>query len=340
MIRKISDLSTKLAEERNKDPELVEKRIRAAKGQSPRFLVISPLHRSSQDLQVFKFGQGDAFHATRVKGHPLPTPDSSPFLFAGPAAYNKSFPDKTGVILTFDSEEPSDVVRKSIENAAQHPDLHDIPFLAFRIDYTKGDARPIAHGFDRAYELESYILKRISKPDSLDDDTLIIICSDSRVVPPVTPIGVPMAIQTLGAHVPAYDQSLEECKQLNGFFEDWLSREAVERRIIVVVHGNFEGEGPSCGAGSACLHAELVEGSYLRPVIEVLQRDGLRFEEKPAASPEERVVSLGYATLENIRSYPAVSDAIAKGVSHDEFMRILKMDTVTNVVSPYDIEPL
>ncbi|MFW9918236.1 MAG: hypothetical protein ACFFED_01440 [Candidatus Thorarchaeota archaeon] len=340
MIRKITELSAKIAEDGKQDPEIAEKKKQAAMGQAPRFLIISPIHRSSQDLQLFRFGQGDAFHATRVRDHILPLPDASPFLFAGPAAYSKQFPEKTGVILTFDVEESGNVVRASIENAAAHPDLNDIPLLAFRVDYERGDARLVAHGFDRAYELENYILKRISRPEYVDDDTLVVICSDSRVTPPVTPNGVPMAIQTLGAHVPPFDESIEETVQLNDFFEEWLSKETVERRIIVVVHGNFEGEGPSCGAGLASLNTETVTGTFLRPVIETLERDALRFEDTKALSAEERVVSLGYATLENIKTYPSVMDAIRRGASHDEFMRVLKMDTVTNVVSPYEIEPL
>ncbi len=340
MIRKITELSAKLAEDSKQNPESAEKRLQAAKGQAPRFLIISPIHRSSQDLQLFRFGQGDAFHATRVKNHILPHPDGSPFLFAGPAAYNRQFPEKTGVILTFDLEEPGEIVRASIENAAKHPDLSDIPLLAFRVNYERGDARLVAHGYDRAYELENYILKRISKPDYLDDDNLIVICSDSRVAPPVTPNGLPMAIQTLGAHVPQYDESIEETVQLNEFFEEWLSKETVERRIIVIVHGNFEGEGPSCGAAFASLNMENVTGRYLKPVIETLEQDALRIEGTKVTSPEDRVVSLGDATLENIKTYPSINDAIQRGVSHDEFMRILKMDTVTNVISPYEIEPL
>ncbi len=340
MIDKITELSAKKAEERKTDSSAAEKMKEAAKGQAPRFLVISPIHRSSQDLQVFQFGQGDAFHATRVGRCILPPPDDSPFLFAGPAAYNKHFPDKTGVILTFDVEESGEVVRKSIENAAQHQDLKDIPFLAFRIDYERGDARPIAHGFDRAYELENYILKRLSRPDLVDEDTLVVVCSDSRVVPPVTPNGVPMAIQTLGAHLPAYDEDLEELVQLDGFFEDWVSRESDERRIIVVVHGNFEGEGSSCGAGEASLSPSTIDQDDLKPVIERIQLDASEIEELPAKTPEERVVSIGKVTLANLLTYPSLAAALKKGLLHRDFMRVLQMDTVTNVISPYKIDPL
>ncbi|MCK5150333.1 MAG: hypothetical protein KAQ65_00770 [Candidatus Thorarchaeota archaeon] len=340
MIEEISELSMKSAEDCKKNPETAERMLAAEKGQAPRFLIISPIHRSSQDLQLLRFGQGDAFHATRVSGFPLLPPDSSPHLFAGPAAFNRQFPEKTGVILTFDIDEPQGVIRTSIESVSQHPDIDDIPIIVFRVDYETGRARVVPHKFGRTYEIENYILKRLSRPDVLDNDTLMIICSDSRVIPPITPNGLPMAIQTLGAHVPAFDATLEETQQLNEFFKEWLSNETHERRIIAVVHGNFEGDGHPCGAGDFSLHPEDVHGKYLESVIEDLKHDAEQYETKPAETPEERVIAIGTATLTNIKSYPAVRDAIDRGAAHDEFLKILKMDTVTNVVSPYEIEPL
>ncbi|MDF1538394.1 MAG: hypothetical protein P1Q69_05785 [Candidatus Thorarchaeota archaeon] len=340
MIGKITKLSIESAEESRKNPETAERMAAAEKGQAPRFLIISPIHRSSQDIQLLRFGQGDAFHATRVSGFPLLPPDSSTHLFAAPAAYNRQFPEKTGVILTFDIDESQENILASIESVSQHPDIDDIPTIALRVDYENGRARVLPHRFGRAYEVENYILKRLSRPDVLDDDTLIIICSDSRVIPPTTPNGLPMAIQTLGAHVPHYDMNIEETVQLNEFFKEWLSNETVERRIIVVVHGNFEGDGHSCGAGYASLHPETINGSYLESIIEELNHEAEMFESHKPESPEERVIAIGNATLSNIKTYPAVQDAIQRGAAHDEFMRILEMDTVTNVVSPYDMEPL
>ncbi len=340
MIRRITELSAKMAAESSDDPEALERRFQAAKGQSPRFLLLSPIHRSAQDLQVFRFGQGDAFHATRVTEQILPLPKNSPFLFAGPAAYNRQFPEKSGVIITFDLEEPGAVVRESIQHAAEHPDFKELPISAFRVDYEGASVRLIAHGFDRDYELENYVLKRVSKPDYLDDDTLAVLCSDSRVRPPLTPNGLPMAIQTLGAYLPAYNETLEETVQLNQFFGNWLSKESIERRIIVVVHGNFEGEGPPCGAAQASLSVEDIREDYLRRVIKVIDADARHAEENLAGTPEERAVTIGKVSLANLRTYPAVADAIKKGVLHEDFMRVLKMDTVTNVVSPYELEPL
>ncbi|MHA1907004.1 MAG: hypothetical protein ACW98Y_06905 [Candidatus Thorarchaeota archaeon] len=340
MIEEITKLSVKIAEENRTNPDTAERMRAAEEGQAPRFLIISPIHRSSQDLQVLRFGQGDAFHATRVTGFPLLPPESELHLFAGPAAYNRQFPEKTGVILTFDMDESVEIIRESIESVSKHQDIDDIPLIALRIDYETGRARLVPHKFGRNYELENYILKRISRPDMLDDDTLMILCSDSRVMPPVTPAGLPMAIQTLGAHVPAFNPDFEETRQLNEFFKEWLSNETKERRIIAVVHGNFEGDGHPCGAGDFSLHPEDVHGKYLEEVLDDLIHDAELFESKSVETPEERVISIGNATISNIKSYPAVREAIEKGAAHNEFMRILKMDTVTNVVSPYDIEPL
>lgn len=340
MIGKMIDLSIKTAEETKQDPESAQKMAIASKGQAPRFLLVSPIHRGSQDTRLFGFGQGDAFHATRVSGFALPPPESSPYLYAAPAAYNKQFPDKDGVIITFDLDEPSDRVNETLENIALHPDLFEIPLLAFRVDYVRGYARLVAHRFGRAYELENYLLKRISRPDYLDEETLVVICSDSRIEPPATPNGLPMAIQTLGAHIPAYDEGLEETEQLNAFFGDWLSRGSDGRRIIVVVHGSFEGAGHPCGAGETSLGTGEVFGSFLPTVIETLRREAMMHEKTPPQSPEVRVLSIGAATLENLKTYPAIREAGAHGASQIEFSDILKMDTATNVVSQYIVEPL
>jgi hypothetical protein len=340
MIEEITQLSVKAAEEKRKHPRSAKQMQAAGQGQAPKFLVISSIHRSSQDLQLLRFAQGDAFHATRVTGFPLLPPDSEPHLFGGPAAYNRQFPEKTGVIITFDMDEPQELIHTSLESISKHPDLEDLPIIALRIDYDNVRVRLVPHRFGRTYEIENYILARISKPDALDDNTLIILCSDSRVIPPVTPLGTPMAIQTLGAHIPAFTSGLEETQQLNEFFREWLSNETQQRRIIVVVHGNFEGEGQSCGAGIASLHPEAVSGDYLKLVIDNLREEAKQQEIEPSSTPEERAIAIGNTTLSNIETYPAVQEAIRRGAAHDEFMRVLKMDTVTNVISPYEIEPL
>ncbi|MFW9847847.1 MAG: hypothetical protein ACFFF4_01840 [Candidatus Thorarchaeota archaeon] len=340
MLDKIRKLSIEASERNRKNPDTAERMHEAEKGQTPRFLVISPINRSAQDLQLFQFGQGDAFHATRVPGFPLLSPELSTHLFAAPAAYNHQFPNRTGVIITFEKDELPENIRESVESVAKHPDIDDIPIIALRVDYDTARVRLVPHRFGRAYELENYILKRLSRPDVLDTNTLIVICSDSRLIPPTTPKGVPMAIQTLGAHIPHYDENSEESVQLNEFFKNWLSNETIERRIIVVVHGNFEGDGHSCGAGYASLHPDIVQGSFLERIVEELNEDAAQVESHQPGSPEERVIAIGTATLKNIKTYPGVQEAIKRGADHEEFLRVLEMDTVTNVVSPYEIGSL
>ncbi|MGY5859907.1 MAG: hypothetical protein RTU63_11110 [Candidatus Thorarchaeota archaeon] len=331
MINKLVEMAGKLSEERKKDPELSARMDEAVQGQTPRFLMISPIKRSSQDLQLFDMKMGDVFHGTRVSNEPLLPPSQSPILFAGPASFNHEFPEKRGVILTFDQDEPEGIIRESLENIKLHPDLDELPLIVFRVDYEQGRARIVAHGKGRNYEEENWLLSRIGRPDPLDSDTLVLICSDSRVHPPVTPKGLPMAIQTLGGYLPKYTGSNDETLQLNVFFENWLSRENGSQHILVVAHGNFEGEGPSCGAGTASLEPDAIPNKILHSVILELENAARPFESNPAITPEDRVKSLSSAIRENLLTYPAVR-MIADSKS-PEFIKTLLMDTVSNVLS-------
>ncbi|MHA1614696.1 MAG: hypothetical protein ACTSYJ_07595 [Candidatus Thorarchaeota archaeon] len=331
MTNKLLEMAEKLSEERKKDPELSARMDVAAQGQAPRFLMISPIRRSSQDLQLFNMKMGDVFHGTRVSDAPLLQPAQSPVLFAGPASYNQGFPEKRGVILTFDQSEPESLIRESLENVVLHPDLEGLPIIVFRVDYEQGRARIVAHGKGRNYEAENWLLSRVERPGRLDTNTLVLICSDSRVHPPVTPQGLPMAIQTLGGYLPEYTGTEDETSQLNKFFEDWLSQKEVTQQILVVAHGNFEGEGPSCGAGQASLNPHDITNNLLRPIIIELETAAKPFEEVPPSNAEDRVKSLSSAIRKNLFTYPAVN-ASAELKSPD-FIKILLMDTVSNVLS-------
>jgi carbonic anhydrase len=333
-IYKITELSKETAAERQVDPDKLERMRTAAKGQAPRYLLISPINRGSQDLPLLRLGQGDAFHATRVPGCILPTPDQSPFLFGGPAAYNKHFPDKRGVILTFENDEPEDIVRVSMDNVSAHPDLSGLPVIGLRVDYEAGRVRLVVHGKGRDYEAENYVLSRVTKPPLLDNRTLVLICSDSRVHPPLTPRGVPLAIQTLGGHVPAYNPSIEECQFLERFFEDWLVSTTEDLDIIVIAHGNFVGEGPSCGAGQASLNPENIAGKYLQPVIQQIMLDAQEFEQQPARTAEDRVIALAQATVRNLTTYPAIKKFLEGLDDQSRLIEVLLMDTVSNELSP------
>jgi carbonic anhydrase len=333
MINKLVEMAGKLSEERKKDPEFSARMDEAVQGQSPRFLMISQIRRSSQDLQLFDMKMGDVFHGTRVSNRPLLSPSQSQTLFAGPASYNQGFPEKRGVILTFDLEESEEIIRESLENVTKHPDLDELPIIAFRVDYESGRARVIAHGKGRDYEAENWLLSRSERPDELDTATLVLICSDSRVHPPVTPRGLPMAIQTLGGYIPKYSGLDDETLQLNEFFEDWLSQES-DPHILVVAHGNFEDEGPSCGAGTASLNPANISNKILHAVISELANAAEPFESVPAITPEDRVKSLSSAVHENLRSYPAINAIIDSKSS--EFIKTLLMDTVSNILTPND----
>lgn len=214
MINRIVEISEELSRERRKDPDLVSRMEIALQGQFPQYLMISPINRGSQDLQLFGMAMGDAFHGTRVPGMPLLAPERSRILYGGPVAYNQEFPDKRGVILTFEQDEPESTIKESLDNLTRHPDIKGIPAIVFRVDYEQGRARIMVHGKGRNYELENRLLSRLRRPESLDTSTLVLSCSDSRVRPPVTPQGIPMAIQTLGGYVPKYSGADDETLQL------------------------------------------------------------------------------------------------------------------------------
>ena len=329
MINELVEKSKKMAEEYKKDPVLAARMDIAAQGQSPRFLIISPITRSSQDMQLLRMNMGDAFHATRVTGHPLLRPELSPTLFKGPASFNRDFPNQRGVIVTFEKDESVEVIRETIENISLHPDLSKLPIIAFQVDYDKGHAKLIAHGKGRNYEYENKLLARIKVPGELDNDLLILLCSDSRVSPPLSGKGLPLAIQTLGGYIPVFTGHEDETAQLNRFFETWLASSNDVKQVVIVAHGNFEGEGPSCGAGTASLSPDSVENPLLKPSIEELDRVAREYELKPPGTPEERVKSLSKAIRANLLTYPAIADAqsIFKLAIDD-----LLMDTVTNTL--------
>ena len=329
MINKMAEISDKLERQRKDNAKLLAKMQVAAQGQDPRFFIVSQIHRSTQDLNLLGLEQGDAFHGTRVSGCPLLSPSRSPVLFAGPAAYNGSFPQKDGVVITFDRDEPSERISESLVNLTEHPDLSEIPIIALSVDYDQGQAQAIGHSFNRNRAVEEMFVSRCAKPELLNESVLVLLCSDSRVHPPSTPVGIPYAIQTLGAYVSKYSGADDETMQLNDFFSDWLSTDASEKRILIVEHGGFTQEEPPCGAGQASLNLHQVKGEFLRPVIELLHREALRFEDGISKTVEDRVLAIGQATEHNLRNYPAIARSQEEGVSMESLFQIVTMDTVT-----------
>jgi len=333
MINKLMEISEKLANERKRDPVLLARLELLSTGQFPRYLIISTISRSGQDMQLFNMSIGDAFHATRVPGHILLPPDLSPILFKGPASFNREFPDEKGVIVTFDSDDSLEVIRTTINNISLHGDLKNLPIIAFQIDYQSCRVKLIVHGKGRDYEYENKLLSRIRVPDELDDDLLVLICSDSRVQPPRTSKGIPMTIQTLGGYISAYSGKEDETGQLNDFFEQWLSSTNTSRQILIVAHGNFEGEGHPCSAGEASINPNRITNPLLRPIIDELNRAAMEYESSPPKNPEERVKSLSKAIRDNLLTYPSIADAHSL---HKLKITDLLMDTVTNTLFQID----
>jgi hypothetical protein len=231
-------------------------------------------------------------------------------------------------VITFDIDEPQERIHESLVNLTEHPELSGIPLIALSVDYGQGLAQAIGHSFHRNRDIEEMLVSRCVKPEGCDESVLVLLCSDSRVHPPSTPVGVPYAIQTLGAYVSKYSGADDETTQLNDFFSDWLSTDANEKRILIVEHGGFTREEPPCGAGQASLNPQQVKGEFLRPVIELLNREALRFEDGISKTVEDRVLAIGQATEYNLRNYPAIAgycyrqtprDWIRAGCHHHDF---------------------
>jgi hypothetical protein len=336
MLNRIATISEDIAKSREKDPELKRLMDIAAEGQSPRYFIISPIDRSSQDLHLLQFQQGDAFGGTRVPRMPLPSPKESPILFAGPASYTTNFSERKAVIITFEQDETADTIDRSLDSINRHPSLSGVPIVALKINYLARNVEIIPHEYARDSKEEKSVLKRIQHPNYLDDRLLTVLCSDSRVRPPESPLGVSMSIQTLGAFVPKYDSSVIECLQLDSFFSRWLSGGNNEKQILVVVHGNFEGTGPSCGAGCASLELDAIEDSHLHFAVGALCEGVADFEDVCARDPEERVLNVGRATIRNLSTYPAIQNHQKLLPSDAQFIEMMKMDTVTNIVREID----
>ena len=84
------------------------------------------------------------------------------------------------------------------------------------------------------------------------------------------------------------------------------------------------------GAGKASLMPNEITNEILRSVIVELDTAAKPFEPEPAATPEDRVKALSSAIERNLQSYPAVIAVI--GLKSSDFIRILLMDTVSNVL--------
>ncbi len=300
----------------------------ARSGQEPEFLIISSIHPSAQDLQMLGMLQGDASHSTRVTGHPILHSSEYLFLFSGPAAYNSHFPRHAGVIIAFDENEPQSIINESLYNIAEHPSIDGIPILAFLVNYEDGIIHSIEHDYLRDASLEESLYQRVVVPLPIDPSCLILLCSDSRVQPPVFPEGMPLAIQTLGAHIPRYDKNHGECTQFDAFFKEWFSI-CSPKQILIIKHGGFVVECPHCSAAEASINANAISERFLSEVISAITSDASRFEDELRDDPKDGALALAKATEANIRSYPAIEVARRNGIDLDELIFIIAMDTLT-----------
>jgi hypothetical protein len=335
VINKLAEMSRTLAEDRKSDPDQIEIMNRAAKEQAPRFLLISQISRSTQDFQLLKMRPGDSFQAIRIPGLPLLPPKESLFLFAGPTSYNRNFPHNEGIVVTFDKSDQPKLIRQTIDSISKHPSHTEIPVVALIVDYDHGEAHLGVHGKDRNYELEIWLLKQVARPDYVDERVLVILCSDSRVRPPASPRGAPMAIQTLGGYIPAYTGKEDETAQLDAFFHEWLIEYPEEKQIIVAAHGAFTSEGASCGAGEASLNQDILGDKYLRMVINRITEQASEFEVEQASNAEERVKTIAKITRQNLLTYPAIDEYLKSNQDRTDFIQVALIDTVTNVLDEF-----
>ncbi len=322
--------SIQTAEQRRQDPHLIERMQTAARGQSPEYLLISPIDRAQQDLQLLSFQQGDAFRGTRVPRTALPSASESLFLFGGPGSYSRHFHNRRAVIMTFESDEESDVINTSIEHVARHPDLTRLPIVALSVDYDRGQACLIPHGIGHARDIEDRLLSQLRRPQQKDSKTLVITCSDSRVIPPPTPRGLAMSIHTLGGYLPPFSEKTPETVLLDGFLRDWLAGVARDNNIIVLAHGDFGGQ--ACGACMASMRTAEELDATLGVVISTICNDVAAYERGPPKTPQDRALSIAHATAKNLLEYPAMRSTMRETGTSRELVQILLSDTVTNVL--------
>ncbi|TFG06386.1 hypothetical protein EU538_10350, partial [Candidatus Thorarchaeota archaeon] len=308
MINELAEMAEQILKQKMSDPALAERMNEAMQGQSPEYMLISPITHSLQDLDLLRLLQGDAFHGTRVPRFPLLPVQRSLFLYGGPVAYNSGFSKNRAIILTFEEDEAQSLIYESVRNLVRHPSAFGIPIVCLRVDYRNGTIQVAEHSGPRDGIVEDEMLSRAKKPKELDRAVLTTVCSDSRVSPPPTTTGLPMAIQSLGGHIPAYTAKKDETWQLDSFFKRWLDETSQNPRILIFAHGSFDCDGPACGAGKACMTAENIRNPILGKVIRRLARDASALEDKLPENPEKRVQSLAEATRRNLFTYPSLRE--------------------------------
>lgn len=335
MIDAMIEKSRELAETRARSFKLRIRMQNAAKGQNPRIFVISSIQKCGQDNQILGLGQGDAFWATRVPGFPLPAPEESPFLFGGPAAYSSHFHGKVMAVITFDSDEPDSVVQESISVLSENENLRVPHIIGLQLDSVSGHYRSVGQGklMDRA--VAGVLTRQYSEPLEIDEGVLVVLCSDSRLLPPMTSKGAPMTIRTLGGFIPSYDESLPETMNLDDFLTRWLEQDSSEKRIVAMAHGNPDADAAACGAAKASLDSSEIADSFLRSIVEQIGDDAMRADSSHETTAHSRAIAIAKATRRNLGTYPAISAITKKRILLSEVVQLAYMDTVTGILTPY-----
>lgn len=322
-----------LADERDRLFIPKKRMERAARGQNPHILMVSPINMSGRDCSLLGLGQGDAFWATRLPKVSLLGPEESPFLFGGPAAYFGHFSKGGFAVVTFESDESDDVVRKSVFALAQNEHLKEHHVTSLQLD-SEGLYQPVGKIRFADRFVADLSARRNVTPPQTDERVLVVLCSDSRLLPPQTVKGVPMTIRTLGGFIPPYDDASRETHDLDDFLSGWLQDDASEKRIVIVAHGHMTNEAAVCGAAKASLDSSQLADEFLQSIVERIGDDAKRADWAHEATPYARAIAIAKATKQNLATYSAVHLLEKNRFLSSEFIQLAFMDTVTGLLAP------
>lgn len=333
MLDSMVDKSKQLAGERERSFKLKTRMEAAAKGQNPHILMISPVHKSGQDCSLLGLGQGDAFWATRLPKASLLGSEESSFLFGGPAAYFGHFSGTLIAAITFESDEPDDVIQESMSALTQNEHLKKAHILGLQQDST-GSYRHVGEVKFTDRLLASVLVRRNVTPPVIDEKVLVVLCSDSRLLPPCTSSGVPMVIRTLGGFIPACDDASRETRDLDDFLAGWLENDPSDKRIVVIAHGHTTNEAAVCGAAKASLNPSELADGLLQAILQRIWDDAKRADWSHDATPYDRAIAIAKATRENLGTYTEIRELQRKRLLPSNFVQLAFMDTVTGLLAP------
>jgi carbonic anhydrase len=333
MLDAMVDNSRQLAEERERSFRLKTRMDQAARGQNPHILMVSPIHMSGHDCSLLGLGQGDAFWATRLPKTSLLSSDESPFFFGGPAAYFGHIGGTALAVITFESDESDDVVQESMSALAQNEHLRKSHILGLQLD-SEGMYRPVGEVKFTDRLIAGILARRSVTTPETDERVLVILCSDSRLLPPNTSTGVPMTIRTIGGFIPPCDDASRETQDLDDFLAGWLEDNTSEKRKVIIAHGHTTGEAAVCGAAKASLNPSELTDELLRLIVERIGDDARRVDSAYDATPYDRAIAIAKATKQNLATYSAVHELEKRRLLPSKFIQLAFMDTVTGLLAP------